>query len=82
MLNDYIRKLRQHGLEDPYDLLTPREREILYLLAQAKTNKDISNTLNLSLYTVETHRTNLIQKLDLHSAVEIVLYAVRKKIIS
>jgi two-component system, NarL family, response regulator NreC len=79
---DYVRYLRQRGLEDSYDLLTDREKEILQLLAEGRANKDVANLLNLSVTTVETHRTNLMQKLGLHSAAEIVLYAVRKRIIS
>jgi two-component system, NarL family, response regulator NreC len=82
LLEDYMRQLQQRGLEDSYDLLTEREKEILQLLAEGKSNKDIANMLNLSVNTVETHRTRLMQKLDLHSAAEIVLYAVRKRIIS
>ncbi len=81
LLEDYVRFLRQRKLEDTYDLLTEREREILQLLAEGNANKDVANLLNLSLSTVETHRTNLMQKLNLHSTAGIVLYAVRKKII-
>jgi len=81
LLEDYVRYLRQRGLEDSYDLLTDREKEILQLLAEGRSNKDVANLLGLSVTTVETHRTNMMQKLDLHSAAEIVLYAVRKRII-
>jgi len=63
-------------------LLTDREKEILQLLAEGKSNKEVATILNLSTNTVETHRTRMMQKLDLHSAAEIVLYAVRKRIIS
>jgi two-component system, NarL family, response regulator NreC len=62
-------------------LLTDREREVLQLLAEGRSNKEVANVLNLSLSTVETHRTNMMQKLNLHSSAEIVLYAVRKKLI-
>ena len=82
LLEDYMRQLRQRGLEDSYDLLTDREKEILQLLAEGKSNKEVAVTLNLSTYTVETHRTHIMQKLNLHSSADIVLYAVRKKIIS
>ena len=82
LLEDYIRYLRQRGLEDSYDLLTDREKEILQLLAEGRTNKEVANLLGLSVTTIETHRTNLMQKLGLHSTAEIVLYAVRKRIIS
>jgi DNA-binding NarL/FixJ family response regulator len=74
--------MQERGVQDSYDLLTDREKEILQLLAEGKTNKDVANMLNLSTNTVETHRTRIMQKLDLHSAAEIVLYAVRKRIIS
>ena len=58
--------------------MTPREREILQMLAEGKSNKEIASALNLSLYTVETHRRNLQEKLNLHSFPELILYAVRK----
>ena len=58
-----------------------REREILQLIAEGKSNKDIANSLNLSLYTVETHRGNLMEKLNLHTVPELILYAVRKGIV-
>jgi two-component system response regulator NreC len=82
LMEDYIREIRSRGAEDSYDLLTPREREILQLLAELKSNKDIAQRLNLSLYTVETHRRNLQEKLNLHSFAELILYAVRKGVIS
>ncbi|MGH9627221.1 MAG: response regulator [Bryobacteraceae bacterium] len=81
LLEDYMRRLQQQNLQDSYDLLTDREKEILQLLAEAKSNKDVAALLNLSLYTVETHRTHIMQKLNLHNTAEIVLYAMRKKII-
>lgn len=81
LLEDYMRRLRQEQLEDTYELLTDREKEVLQLLAEGKSNKEVANLLNLSVYTVETHRNNLMQKLNLHNTAEIVLYAVRKKII-
>jgi two-component system, NarL family, response regulator NreC len=82
LLEDYMRQLKQRGLEDSYDLLTSREKETLQLLAEGKSNKEVASLLDLSVYTVETHRANLMQRLNLHSTAEIVLYAVRKKIIS
>ena len=81
LLEDYMRHMQQRGLEDSYDLLTAREKEILQLLAEGKSNKEVATILNVSTNTVETHRTRIMQKLDLHSAAEIVLYAVRKRII-
>jgi two-component system, NarL family, response regulator NreC len=82
LLEDYLRQLQQRGLQDSYELLTDREKEILQLLAEGKSNKEVATILNVSPYTVETHRTHLMQKLNLHSSADIVLYAVRKKIIS
>ncbi|HTD44961.1 MAG TPA: response regulator transcription factor [Bryobacteraceae bacterium] len=79
---DYVHQLAKLGEEDTYELLTPREREVLQLVAEGKSNKDVANLLNLSLYTVETHRTHILQKLNLHSVPELILYAVRKGIIS
>jgi len=81
LLEDYVRQLKERGEEDTYDLLTMREREILQLLAEGKSNKDVANTLNLSLYTVETHRAHILQKLGLHTVPDLILYAVRKGII-
>ncbi len=81
LLEDYTRQLRQRGVEDTYELLSPREREILQLVAEGKANKDVAQMLNLSPYTVETHRTHILQKLNLHSVPELILYAVRKGII-
>jgi len=82
LAEDYMRHLQHKGLEDSYELLTEREKEILQLLAEGKSNKEVATLLNVSPYTVETHRTHFMQKLDLHNTAEIVLYAVRKKIIS
>lgn len=82
LLEDYMRYLQQRNLADSYDLLTDREREVLQLLAEGKSNKEVAALLDLSLYTVETHRTHIMQKLNLHNTAEIVLYAVRKKIIT
>jgi RNA polymerase sigma factor (sigma-70 family) len=82
LLEDYMRKLQRTGAEDSYDLLTPREREILQLVAEGKSSKEIASTLNLSVYTVETHRANIMEKLKLKSLPELILYAVRKGIIS
>ena len=82
MVEDYVREMKRRGAEDSYELLTPREREILQMLAEGKSNQHIATVLDLSLYTVETHRRNLQDKLNLHSFAELILYAVRKGIIS
>ncbi len=81
LLADYMRDMQQRSLRDSYDLLTEREREVLQLLAEGKSNKEAATVLDVSTNTVETHRTNLMQKLGLHNTAEIVLYAVRKKVI-
>ena len=82
LAEDYVRVLKQKGAVDTYDLLTDREREILQLLAEGKANKEVATALNISTYTVETHRCHILQKLNLHNSAELVLYAVRKGIIS
>jgi two-component system response regulator NreC len=82
LLEDYMRVLKQQGLSDTFHLLTSREKEVLQLLAEGKTNKEVATLLDLSPYTVESHRTNLMQKLNVHNTAEIVLYAVRKRLVS
>jgi two-component system response regulator NreC len=82
LAEDYVRVLKQKGAVDSYDLLTTREREILQLIAEGKSNKEIAAALNISPYTVETHRSHILEKLNLHSPAELILYAVRKGIIS
>jgi len=79
---DYINELQARGAEDTWDLLTDREREILQLVAEGKTNKEIAALLNISPYTIDTHRGHILQKLNLHSAPELILYAIRKGIIA
>jgi two-component system, NarL family, response regulator NreC len=82
LVEDYVREMKRKGVEDSYELLTTREREVLQLLAEGKSNKEVAAMLNLSLYTVETHRTHILQKLQLHTVPELILYAVRKGIIA
>jgi DNA-binding NarL/FixJ family response regulator len=82
LVEDYVRQLQDRDIEDSYELLTTREREILQLVAEGKSNKDVANLLNLSVYTVETHRSNIMEKLNLHGMPELILYAVRKGVIS
>jgi DNA-binding NarL/FixJ family response regulator len=79
---DYVSRLRQRGLEDRYELLSDREREVLQIIAEGRSNKEVANLLNISLSTVETHRAHILQKLDIHSIPELILYAVRKGIIT
>jgi DNA-binding NarL/FixJ family response regulator len=82
LLEDYMRVLKHQGLSDTFDLLTAREKEVLQLLAEGRTNKEVATLLDVSPYTVESHRTNLMQKLNVHNTAEIVLYAVRKRLVS
>jgi two-component system response regulator NreC len=82
MLNDYLQHLSNKGVVDRYESLSPREREIFQLVAEGHSNKSIAGILSLSPTTVETHRSHILQKLDLHSAAELVLYAVRRGVIS
>jgi len=81
LVEDYVRTLHKRGLTDSYHLLTDREKEVLHLLAEGRSNKEVATQLDLGVSTVETHRANLMQKLNLHNTAEIVLYAVRKGII-
>ena len=81
LVEDYVRRLQARGLTDSYHLLTDREREVLQLLAEGRSNKEVAALLDVGVSTVETHRANLMQKLNLHNTAEIVLYAVRKRII-
>jgi two-component system, NarL family, response regulator NreC len=76
VLSDY----RKH-VTDPLDLLTSREREVLQLIAEGKTNKEIAGLLQLSVYTVDAHRSRIMEKLNLHSTGELVRFAVRKGLI-
>ncbi len=81
LAEDYVRQLRLRDGEDSFELLTSREREVLQLLAEGKSNKEVASVLGISLYTAETHRANILAKLNLHSVPELILYAVKKGII-
>jgi DNA-binding NarL/FixJ family response regulator len=78
---EHIGELRSKGLDDSFELLTGREREILQLLAEGRANKEVASLLNISSTTVETHRGHILRKLSLHGTADLILYAVRKKII-
>ncbi len=67
--------------EDPFDLLTAREREVMQMLAEGKVAKEIATDLNISVYTVDAHRSRIMKKLGLHSSTEIVRFAMRKGLI-
>lgn len=81
LVQDYIREIRQRGVEDSYELLTSRERELLQLMAEGRTAKEIAADLNLSAHTIDTHRANIMRKLNVNSISELILYAMRKGII-
>jgi two-component system, NarL family, response regulator NreC len=82
MLEDYVRRSDGMPPVDRFDTLSPREREVLQLIAEARTNKEIAQLLAISLATVETHRARLLQKLNIRNAAELVLYATRRGIIA
>jgi two-component system response regulator NreC len=81
LVEEYVSEMQRRGVEDSYDLLTLREKEILQLLVSGRNNKDVAATLNVSVATVETHRNNIFQKLHVHSLPELVLYAVRRGLV-
>jgi DNA-binding NarL/FixJ family response regulator len=82
MLDDYVKHLATKGILDRYDALSEREREVFQLIAEGHTNKEVADVLSISPATVETHRAHILQKLDLHNTAEVVLYAVRRGVIS
>jgi len=82
MLDDYVRHLAGKGIVDRYQALSEREREIFQLIAEGHSNKEIADLLSVSPATVETHRAHILQKLDVHNTAELVLYAVRRGVIS
>ena len=82
LVEEYVREMRFRGVEDSYDLLSIREKEILQLLASGATNRQVAEMIHVSVATVETHRTNVFQKLGIHSLPELILYAVRKGLLT
>jgi DNA-binding NarL/FixJ family response regulator len=82
VIDGYLRrKPQKHDPESPRDRLTPRQREIIQLLAEGKSSKEVAVALNLSVKTAETHRANIMMRLNCHSVSELVRYAIRNKII-
>ena len=79
---EHVQQLRRAGAVDTFDLLTERERQILQLIAEGNSNKETAARLFLSVYTVETHRKNILQKLNLHGTADLILYAVRKNMLA
>jgi two-component system response regulator NreC len=82
LVEEYVREMRFRGVEDSYDLLSIREKEILQLLASGATNRQVAEMIHVSVATVETHRTNVFQKIGVHSLPELILYAVRKGLLT
>jgi DNA-binding NarL/FixJ family response regulator len=81
MLDDYVRRVSGTGVADRFETLSAREREIFQLIAEARTNREVAEFLEISPATVETHRARILQKLDIHNTAELVLYAVRRGVI-
>ena len=81
VFDDYVRSLAERGITDRYDALSEREREVLQLVAEGKSSKEIADVLSISPATVETHRTHLLQKLGLRNTAEVVRYAARRGIV-
>jgi two-component system, NarL family, response regulator NreC len=82
MLDDYVRRVAGTTVVDRYETLSRREREIFQLIAEARTSREVAELLAISPATVETHRARILQKLDIHNTAELVLYAVRRGVIS
>lgn len=82
LVEEYVTEVRRRGVDDSYDLLGLREKEVLRLLVSGKSNREIADTLHVTVSTVETHRNNILHKLHLHNLAELILYAVRKGLIS
>ncbi len=82
MLDDYVRRVADTPLIDKYDSLSEREREVFQLIAEGRSNKEVADMLGISVTTVETHRARIHEKLDVHNTAELVLYAVRRGVIS
>ena len=81
VFDDYVRSLTERGITDRYDALSEREREVLQLVAEGKSSKEIADVLLISPATVETHRAHLLQKLGLRNTAEVVRYAARRGIV-
>jgi DNA-binding NarL/FixJ family response regulator len=81
VFDDYVRRLNEKGITDPYDSLSAREREVLQLVAEGHSSKNIAEVLSISPATVETHRAHLLVKLGLRNTIEVVRYATRRGIV-
>ncbi|HEY75713.1 MAG TPA: response regulator transcription factor [Thermoflexia bacterium] len=81
LVQDYLRRVRAGGERESYDELTPRQREVLTLIAEGLPNREIADRLGISVKTVERHRENIMKRLNLHSRTDLVKYALRKGLI-
>ncbi len=81
LADEYVRSVEYQEVDDAYELLTSRERQILQLLAEGRSNKDVANILDLSPTTVMCHRQHIFQKLKFHGLADLILYAIRKGVI-
>lgn len=82
MVDGYVQRVANTMEVDRYDTLSAREREVFQLIAEGRSNKEVAEMLGISLATVETHRARICEKLDVHNTAELVLYAVRRGVIS
>ncbi len=78
IINDILKKLSEKNLEENNDILTPREKDVLALIAEGHSNKEIASILNISAKTVDVHRSNIMRKLDVHDAISLIKKAVQK----
>ncbi|MCB0166663.1 MAG: response regulator transcription factor [Anaerolineae bacterium] len=81
IIDEYLKQAGQASQETSYDKLTDREREVLQLITEGLSNRDIADKLHISVKTVGVHRTNLMEKLNIHNTIDLVKYAIRKGII-
>ena len=82
VIDEYVRQSQELAITDSYDALTSREREVLQLIAEGNTNREIATQLHISVKTAGVHRNNIMQKLHLTTMAELTRYAIRKGIIS
>jgi len=81
LIDAYLRKMETGKIETPFDLLTDREREVLQLIAEGYTNREVAKALFISVKTVEAHRAHIMQKLNIHEVAKLVKYAIQKGLV-
>jgi len=81
VIDAYLRKIETGTMQTPFDLLTDREREVLQLIAEGYTNREVAKALYISVKTVEAHRAHIMQKLDIHEVAKLVKYAIQKGLV-